>query len=106
MILSVSVYSVLLLVKPAHAADVPECPNPGAVAPVPKPGAGAPAPKGVAPFIERGTKPLTGDAKGIFVGGATAICASFFQSGDFMLGFSCAVLIVIGGIVINRTPDQ
>jgi hypothetical protein len=97
MILSVSVYSVLLLVKPAHAADVPECQNPGALALVPKE---------VAPFIERGTKPLTGKAKGIFVGGATSICGSFFQSGDFMLGFSCAVLIVIGGIVLNRTPDE
>jgi hypothetical protein len=93
MILSISVYSVFSLVKPAHATDVPDfnlCPNPGALA----------------PFIKRGTKPLSGESKGVFVGGATAICGSFSQSGDFMLGLSCAILIVVGAIVINRAPNQ
>jgi hypothetical protein len=102
---SLSVYSIFLLVKSTatsvHAADVPDgtsdsnvspnvCPEPGALVPAAKPG----------------MKPLDGNIKGTFVGGATAICGAFFQSGDFMLGLTCAVLLVVGGIIINRPPNE
>jgi hypothetical protein len=98
---SLSVYSIFLLVKstatPVHAADVPPgtpdsnlCPEPKAAVPAAKPG----------------MKPLDPGVKGAFVGGASAICGAFFQSGDFALGLTCAFLLVVGGIIINRPPHQ
>jgi hypothetical protein len=102
---SLSVYSIFLLVQstttPVDAADVPTVPTgtpePGAIAPVARPGAGV-------PVVKPGMKPLNEKTKGMFVGGASAICGAFFQSGDFAIGIGCALLLVIGGIVINRPP--
>ena len=98
--ISLSMYSVFLLVKstatPAYAADVPTgttdpnvCPKPGPVVPVTKPG----------------MKPLGDGPKGAFVGGASAICGAALQSGDFALGITFAFLLVIGGIIINRSHE-
>jgi len=95
---SLSMYSILLLVKSTtHAADVPAgtpdfnvCPEPGSVVPVAKPG----------------MKPLGEGTKGAFVGGASTICGAALQSGDFALGLACAFLVVIGAIVINRPPHE
>jgi hypothetical protein len=92
---SLSVYSIFLLLRSTatsvHAADVPTgTPEPGAVVPVAKPG----------------MTPLNGNVKGAFIGGSTAICGAFFQSRDFVLGLTCALLLVAGGILINRPPHE
>jgi hypothetical protein len=55
------------------------------------------------PTSKPGFKPLSDTTKGTFVGGASAICAAALQSGDFYLGLGCAFLLVVGGIVINRS---
>jgi hypothetical protein len=64
---------------------------------------GAVTPK---PTSKPGFKPLSEGVKGTFVGGASAICAAAMQSGDFYLGLACALMLVVGGIVINRSTDQ
>jgi hypothetical protein len=94
---SFSLYSIFLLIKytatPVHAADVPEfntCPEPEAVVPVVRPG----------------MQPLNEVVKGAFVGGSTTVCAAFFQSGDFLIGLACAILVVTGAIVINKPPPK
>ena len=93
---SLAVYSLYsLATSAAHAADsnVPATPQtPGDT------GAVQPAPTTAKP----GFKPLSEGSKGAYVGGASAICGAALQSGDFYLGLSCAFLLVIGGIVINR----
>lgn len=53
-----------------------------------------------------GFKPLNNGPKGEFIGGASAVCGAALQSGDFALGVACAILLVIGGIVINRPPHN
>lgn len=63
-------------------------------------GAVQPAPKS---NPKPGFKPLGKGPKGAFVGGASAICGAALQSGDFALGLACAFLLVVGGIVINRS---
>ena len=63
-------------------------------------------PGGVAPGAKPGMKPLNVGVKGTFVGESSAICATFFQSGDFTLGIACAFLLVIVGILINRPPHE
>lgn len=55
-----------------------------------------------APASKPGFKPLSDGTKGAYVGGVSAICGAALQSGDFFLGLSCAFLLVVGGIVINR----
>lgn len=55
------------------------------------------------PTSKPGFKPLSETTKGTFVGGASAVCAAALQSGDFYLGLGCALLLVIGGILINRS---
>jgi len=93
--ISLSIYSVyLLVVASAYAAD--SCPNPNESVPA-KNGAAAPAPTN-----KPGYKPLSDSTKGAFVGGGTAICGAAIQSGDFILGFCCAGLLVAAGILINR----
>jgi hypothetical protein len=57
-----------------------------------------------APTSKPGMKPLGDGPKGAFVGGASAICGAALQSGDFALGVTCAFLLVVGGIIINRPP--
>ena len=87
---SLSIYSILLLVKStSYAADVPAdvCPEPSVV-----------------PVSKSGMKPLNEKTKGAFVGGSSAICGAALQSGDFALGLACAFLLVIGAIIINRPP--
>ena len=42
--------------------------------------------------------------KGMFVGGASSICASALQNGDFYIGLGCAVMLIMGGVVINLAP--
>lgn len=54
------------------------------------------------PTPKPGFKPLTEGPKGTFIGGASAICAAALQSGDFYLGLACALMLVVGGIIINR----
>lgn len=56
------------------------------------------------PTSKPGFKPLSDGTKGTFVGGASAICGAAFQSGDFYIGLTCALLLVVAGIVINRHP--
>ena len=63
----------------------------------------APAETGIVkPTPKPGFKPLGEGPKGAYVGGASAVCGAALQSGDFYLGMACAVLLVGGGIVINR----
>ena len=106
MILSLSMYPIFLLVQPVTAVDVPPGKPDLNVSPEPAPTAPPGNPGAVAPFVKGGTTPLGQGVKGTFVGGAGSICAAFFQSGDFLLGLSCAFLIVIGAVVINRTPHE
>ena len=90
--ISISMYFVYsLLTAPAYADSDQVAPpaNTDAVQP--------------APAKKPGFKPLSEGTKGAFVGGASAICGAALQSGDFYLGLACAMLLVIGGIVINRT---
>lgn len=49
-------------------------------------------------------KPLSEGTKGVFIGGASSICASALQSGDFYIGLVCAFFLVtfVGGIIVNR----
>ena len=55
------------------------------------------------PTQKPGFKPLSEGTKGAYVGGASAVCGAALQSGDFYLGVACALLLVVGGIVINRS---
>ena len=89
---SILIYSLYQLTsaKPAHASPADKCPDPNQVAPNAKPG----------------HKPLSETTKGTFVGGSSAICAAALQSGDFYLGVAFAFLLVIGGIIINRSDDK
>jgi hypothetical protein len=100
--ISLLIYSVYSLTKAAASADPgpkgpPADTGPVQGVPASKPGAiqGAPARK-------PGVKPLSEGTKGAYVGGASAVCGAALQSKDFYLGLACAVLLVIGGIVINR----
>jgi hypothetical protein len=73
--------------------------------PVPAPAPKTPGDNGgvqpkTPPTSKPGFQPLSETTKGAFVGGATAICGAAF----FYLGFACAVLLVIGGILVNRPP--
>ena len=49
-----------------------------------------------------GFKPVAGSVKGTAIGGATAVCGAALQSGDFVYGFLCAMLLVGIGWVNNR----
>ena len=91
---SLAAYSLYSLsTSAAHAADsdVPATPpgdtNTVQPAPPPKPG----------------FEPVSEVTKGTYVGGASAVCGAALQSGDFYLGLACAFLLVVGGIVINRS---
>ena len=53
-----------------------------------------------------GMKPLNEIVKGGFVGGSLSVCGAALQSGDFALGLACAFLLVVGGIVMNRSPHE
>ncbi len=100
--ISLSIYSIFLLLKStstsAYASDMSDstltpakCPEPGPIAPTgPRPGMKA---------LDEGTK-------GLFVGGASAVCTAAVQSGDYIIGLACAFLLVVGAIVINRTPHN
>jgi hypothetical protein len=85
------VYS--LTIPTAHAVDSYSAPGP------PDGGAGAIQPASAKP----GFKPVSESVKGTFVGGATAISRAALQSGDFYMGFACAILLVIGGVIVNRS---
>lgn len=91
---SLAAYSLYLLSRSAaYAAD----------SNVPAPGPKTPGDTGAVqptPTSKPGFKPLSDGTKGAYVGGASAICG---QSGDFYLGLACAFLLVVGGIVINRS---
>ena len=89
---SLTAYSLYSLATcAAYAADskpaTPKTPGDTGVKPTP---------------AQPGFKPLSEGTKGAFVGGASAVCGAALQSGDFYLGLSCAFLLVVGGIVINR----
>jgi hypothetical protein len=118
--MSISIYSILTLLQStiiaANASDIPlpsppGNPVPGYPVPVPMPGnpvpvpvPGNPVPVGLVPILKPGMQPFSAATKGAFVGAGTAICSAALQTGDFALGFSCAMLVVIAGIVMNR-PD-
>jgi len=86
---SLAAYSLYLLTtSAAYAAD----------SNVPAPGPKTPG-EAVQPT------PISEATRGTFVGGASAICAAALQSGDFYLGLGCAFLLVVGGIIINRSAD-
>jgi len=98
-----SIYS--LATRPALASDTPptsdSCP-----ASTPKVD---PAPVDAKPVPDRqlikpkpGFKPLTSRDKGLLVGGATGVCTSALQSGDFISGLLCAILLIGLGLINNR----
>lgn len=89
-----SVYS--MTTHAAHALEPIKSPGPGQVEPAPA----------TAPADKPGFKPLGDAPKGAFIVGASAICGAALQSGDFYLGFACAMMLVVGGIVINRPPAK
>ena len=95
---------------PKPAPGVPGPPGPPSVPGPPGP-PGVPGPPGPPGVIRkptpgrRGFGPLDAPARGTFIGGATAVCASAVQSGDFLIGVICAALLVCGGIIINRPDD-
>ena len=100
MTFSLTVYSVYsLTTSVAHASDVPAGDINGPAA-VPKETSVAPKPDS-----RPGFKPLGDGPKGAFIGGASTICATALQTGDFYLGLACAGLLVIGAIVVNRGKD-
>ena len=97
---SLTAYSVYLLTTSvAHASDVPAVDTNGPAA-APKDTCVAPKPDS-----RPGFKPLGDGPKGAFIGGASTICATALQTGDFYLGVACSVLLVIGAIVVNRSKD-
>jgi len=99
--ISVSIYSILILFQStiaANASDIPHQAPDRDLVPV------NPIPVGLVPIPKPGMKPLSATTKGAFVGGASSICTAAIQSGDFLLGFGCAMLFVIAGILMNR-PD-
>ena len=87
-----SLYSLTTFAAYAADSNVPTPKTPGAVQ-QPKP----------TPTSKPGFKPLSEGTKGAYVGGASAICGAALQSGDFYLGLACAFLLVVGGVVINRS---
>ena len=93
---SLAAYSLYSMsTSAAYAADsnVPATPKP-------------PADTGVAqptPDAKPEFKPLSESTRGAYVGGASAVCGAASQSGDFYLGLACAFLLVVGGIIINRS---
>jgi hypothetical protein len=107
--MSISIYSILTLLQStiiaANASDIPLPSPPGNPVPMPgNPVPGYPVPVGLVPILKPGMQPFSAATKGAFVGAGTAICSAALQTGDFALGFSCAMLVVIAGIVMNR-PD-
>ena len=94
--MSLTLYSIYLLTsRTAYASDncpttdrtssqvnAPE-PNRAVVKPKPKPG----------------FKPVPAGAKGVAIGGAGGVCT---QSGDFVLGLMCAILLIGIGVINNR----
>lgn len=98
--ISLAVYSAYLLTATtAQAKDM--CPDPGKIAPPADSGAVQPMPNNAPGF-----KPLSEGTRGTFIGRASAVCAATLQSGDFLLGLSCAALLVVGGIIVNRKPPH
>ena len=91
-LIAYSVYSIAKSV-PAYADDSKILKPPIDTAPV------QPAPT---PQNKPGFKPLSEKSKGMYVGGVGSVCAAAAQSGDFLLGLSCAFLIIIAGIISNR----
>lgn len=91
---SLAAYSLYsLTTSAAYAAD----------SNVPAPGPKIPGDTGaIQPTPKPEFKPLSEGAKGVYVGGASAICGAALQSGDFFLGLTYAFLLVVGGIIINR----
>ena len=97
--ISLSIYFVYLLATaPAYGAD--SCPDSGELAPAP--------PAQPVPTEKPGFKALSEGTKGSFVGRAVAVCGAALQSGDFdfILGLCCALLLVAGGIIINRPVNE
>jgi hypothetical protein len=103
---SLSVYSIFLLMKSTaaavHAVDVPPGP-PGPPGTPGTPGSNIPGP--VVPAVKPGMKPVTGKVRGMFIGAASTICGAFLQDGDFLIGLSCAFLLVTGAIILNRPHE-
>jgi hypothetical protein len=93
-LMAYSIYSLTTTV--AYASDqcpsTDTCPSP---ANPPAPGTDVVKPK-------PGFKPLPSAAKGAAIGGATGVCGAALQSGDFIYGLLCGLLLVGIGWVNNR----
>ena len=49
-----------------------------------------------------GFKPLPAGSKGVTIGGVGGVCTAVLQSGDFILGLMCAMLLIGIGVINNR----
>ena len=49
-----------------------------------------------------GFKPVPAGARGVAIGGAGGVCTAALQSGDFVLGLMCAILLIGVGVINNR----
>ena len=89
---SLMIYSIYsLTTRVVYAND--QCPEPTK----------SPSPRGkelVKP--KPGFKPVPAGAKGVAIGGAGGVCTAALQSGDFVLGVMCAILLIGIGIINNR----
>ena len=93
---SLMIYSIYSLTTTVvHAND--QCPEPD------KSPSPAPRRRGKELVKPRpGFKPVPAGAKGVAIGGAGGVCTAALQSGDFVLGVMCAILLIGIGIINNR----
>ena len=97
--MSLTLYSIYsLTTRPAYASD--SCPTTDRVPSQ----ANAPEPNKavVKPKAKPGFKPVPAGAKGVAIGGAGGVCTAALQSGDFVLGLMCAILLIGIGVINNR----
>ena len=104
--IALTIYSISRLVEANSAYAVDQCPDPGKGVPAVPENRGAVQPQPtLANQVRPGFRPLNEGPRGAFVGGASAICRAALQNSDFYLGLSCAFLLVVGALVINRPQD-
>ena len=97
---SLAVYTAYSLTKSAaYATDGNVPANPNVPATTPK-DTGAVQP---APNSRSGMQPLSDGSKGAFVAGASGVCAVALQTGDYVLGDACGLLVVVAVLIMNRS---
>lgn len=94
---SLAIYSLYSLATSAAYAADSNVPSTIPKAPVDTP----PTQPPTAP-AKPGFKPINSKIKGTFSAGASAVCLAFFESGDFLVGVGCAVLVFIAANILNR----